>query len=151
MAIGTDAIIEFFGTQDALDSTTAQVVNNAFSIAGDVVQWTNDDDAPEASVVLEADFAAAPDVASVIHLHARLMNIVSTNDADVPDANNQNVYLGSFPMNDVTTVQWIPIRVVLPNNISSQVYEMYVENKTGQTLPAGWDLHVTPISKGPHG
>ena len=49
MAIGTNSAIDFFGTQDDLDSTSALVASNAFSIASDLVTWTNDDDAKEAA------------------------------------------------------------------------------------------------------
>ena len=78
------------------------------------------------------------------------MNIDSTNDQDVPDANYQNVYVGSFPINDVITNQYIPIDISLPNTVSQQVYEFYIENQTGQTIQASWTLKVTPKTLGPH-
>ena len=59
-------------------------------------------------------------------------------------------YVGSFPVNDVTTAQYISINISLPNTVTSQQYELYVENVTGQSLPAGWDLSVTPKAIGPH-
>jgi len=150
MAIGTDAAIEFFGTQDTLGTSSAAVSDTAFSIAGDLSTWVNDDDAPLASVTLLANFSVAPDANSSINLFLRLLDVQSTNDQDVPDANFQHVYVGSFPLNDVTTAQYITIIIKLPNNITSQNYEFYVENQSGQSLPAGWDIFVTPKTIGPH-
>lgn len=150
MAIGTDAAIEFFGTQDTLGTTSAAVANDAFSIAGDLSTWTNNDDAIQAHVVLLANFSVAPDANSVINLYLRPLAIQSTNDATVPDANFQSVHVGSFPLNDSTVAQYIPIVISLPNQKTSQGYEFYVENKSGQSLPAAWDIFVTPKAIGPH-
>jgi len=150
MTISTGAAIEFFGTQTTVTGTTATVANGAFSITGDIVQFTNADDAPQASIVALLDWSVAPDANSSVNLYARLMNIDSTNDQDVPDANYRNTYLGSFPINDVTTNQHIAIDVSLPNTVSSQVYEFYIENDTGQTIQANWTLKVTPKTLGPH-
>lgn len=150
MAISTDSVIHFFGTQDTLGTTSAAVSNDAFSIAGDLSTWVNDDDAPQASVILLANFSVAPDASSSINLYLRLLDFQSTNDGDVPDANFQHVFVGSFPLNDVTTAQYIPIEISLPNVETSQNYEFYVENKSGQSLPAGWDIFVTPKTLGPH-
>jgi len=150
MAIETDAAVEFFGTQDTLGTSSAAVTNGEFSIAGDLSTWVNDDDAPQASVILLANFSVAPDANSSVNLYLRPLNIQSTNDGDVPDANFQHVYVGSFPLNDVTTAQYINIQISLPNNQTSQNYEFYVENLSGQSLPAGWDIFVTPKTIGPH-
>lgn len=150
MAIGTDSAIEYFGTQDTLGSSTAAVADAAFSVAGDVVNWTNDDDALMASVVLLANYSVAPDVNTSINLYLRPLDVQSTNDGETPDANFQHVYAGSFPVNDVTTAQYITIQISLPNNSTSQIYQMYLENSTGQSLPAGWDLFITPKTIGPH-
>lgn len=150
MAISTDALIEFFGTQDAVTSGSSAVTDGSFSVSGDITTWTNDDDAPMAAVVLEATYSVAPGANSSVSLYARPMNIQSTNDQDAPDANFQHVYLGSFPLNDVTSAQYITLDVTLPNAKTSQEYEFYIENNGGQTLSAGWDLYVTPKTYGPH-
>ena len=150
MSISTDAAIEFFGTQTTVTGTTATVADGAYSITGDIVQFTNTDDAPQAAVVAMLDWSVAPDANSSVNLYVRLMNIDSTNDQDVPDANFQHVYVGSFPINDVTTNQYIAIDISLPNTASQQVYEFYIENQTGQTIQANWTLKVTPKTLGPH-
>lgn len=150
MAISTDALIEFFGTQDTLGTSSATVADAAFSIAGDLSTWTNDDDAPRASVTALIDYAVAPDANSVVNLYVRPLNTVTTNDQEIPDANFQHTFVGSLPVNDVTTNQYITIDITLPNTKTSQEYEFYIENKTGQTIQAGWDIYVTPKTYGPH-
>lgn len=150
MVITTDAAIHVFGTQDTLGTSSAAVANDAFSIAGDLSTWTNDDDAPQASVTVLANFSVAPTASTALNLYLRPLNVVSTNDGDVPDANFQHIYVGSFPLNDVTTAQYITIDIFLPNTKTSQEYEFYVENKSGQSLPAAWDMYVTPRTIAPH-
>lgn len=151
MAISTDALIEFFGTQDTLGTTTSAVADAAFSDGtNDLTAWTNDDDAPQASIILSVTYSVAPDANSSVNLYLRPLNIQSTNDQDVPDANFLHTYAGSFPVNDVTTAQYCLIEIDLPNTKTSQEYEFYVENQTGQSMPAGWDIYVTPKTVGPH-
>ena len=69
----------------------------------------------------------------------------------MPDANFPNIYIGSFPHNNPSTgAQTASMRAALPNTKTSQTYNFYIENQTGQTISAGWDLHVTPLTIGPH-
>ena len=152
MAISTDAAIEFFGSQDTLGNTTSAVTDGSFSDGtNDLNAWTNDDDAPLATAVLTFTTATTGDAGSVINLYARLVDIQSTNDAEVPDSNFKHVFLGSFPHNNPSTsAQYHAIRIGLPNTQTSQVYHFYIENQTGQTISAGWDLYITPIAIGPH-
>jgi len=150
MTIGTDSAIEFFGAQTSLDSTSGSVSNDTFSVAGDLSTFTNSDDAPQASVVLEATLSVAPDANSSVAFFAQMIDIQSTNDQLVPTANFQQVFLGSFPVKDVTTAQFIPIIISLPNNATSQIYQFFIQNNTGQTISAGWDIHITPKTIGPH-
>ena len=150
MAIAADSAIHFFGTQDTLGTSSATVADAAFSIASDLSTWTNDDDAPMASVTALLDWAVAPDANSSVNLYLRPLNTISTNDGDVPDANFQHMYVGSFPVNDVTTNQYITIDITLPNYKTSSEFEFYIENSTGQTIQASWDIYVTPKTIGPH-
>jgi hypothetical protein len=157
MAIGTDSAIEFFGSKTLLGGTaTAAVLNDAFSIINattGLVAFTNTDDAPQATLALEFTTATTGDANSVINLYARLMNIGSadTEDAEVPDVNFQKDFLGSFAHNNPATgEQAVSIVVSLPNVSSQQVFEFYIENKTGQTISAGWELTIRPKTLGPH-
>jgi hypothetical protein len=148
MAISTGTAIEFFGTQDTITGSGATVVDGAFGAAA--TTWTNDDDAPMASVTLSASYTVAPTAYRVVNLYLRPLNVVSTNDGDVPDANFGHVYVGSFPLNDVTTQQYISIDIRLPNAQTSQQYEFYIQNNGGQTMDSDWDLYITPKAIGPH-
>lgn len=154
MAIGTDAAIEFFGSKTLLGSTTSAVTNDSFSDGtNDLDAWTNTDDAPQATLALEFTTATTGDANSVINVYARVMNVGSadTEDSEVPDANFQQTYLGSFLHNNPATgEQAASIVVSLPNVSSQQVFEFYIENKTGQTISAGWELTIRPKTLGPH-
>jgi len=154
MAISTGSAIDFFGTQDTVTAGggTSAVTNNSFSAAGDVVSggWTNDDDAIMAAAVLTCAYSVAPTANTSIALYARLMNIDGTADAITPDSTLRRVFLGSFPVKSQTASQSIPIEISLPNQYTSQVYEFYIENSTGQTISAGWTLKITPKAIGPH-
>jgi hypothetical protein len=157
MAIDTDAGIIFWGTADSLEAagTSGAVANAAFSDGTtDLDQWTNTDDAPLAIFVLEFTLAAAGTAGTVIDLYARPMNIGfgGAADADVPDANFPHMYLGSFPINNPSTDPQIATfgMVGLPNVITSQPYIFYIRNNTGQSIDAGWDLTITPMTFGPH-
>lgn len=149
MAIGTDSAIHFFGAQDALDDTSAAVADGGFSVGGDLLSWPNTDDAPAASVTLLVNFSVAPTANTVINMYLRLLNVEGANNAPVPDGNFQHSYAGSFPLNDSTAAQYITIDISLPNGSTGQEYEFYIENQSGQTLPAGWDIFVTPKTVGP--
>lgn len=150
MAISTGAEIDFFGTQDTVTGTTSAVANNGFSATADINQWTNDDDARVASVTFTGTFAVAPTLGTYVNLYARLMNVDGTSDAPVPSASFLHYCLGSFPVDGIATSQVVTIEVPLPNAYTSQVYEFYIENKSGQSLNSGWTMKVTPKAAGPH-
>ena len=153
MAISTGSAIEFFGTQDTLGTSSAARADGAFSQASDLSTWVNDDDAVSASVTLLANWTTtAPDANTSVNLYLRLLDVEGTNDGTIPDANFQHTYVGSFPLNDATGAQYITIDIGLPNSVTSQNYEFYIENQSGsaESLPAGWDIYVTPKAIGPH-
>jgi hypothetical protein len=152
MAISTDAAIEFFGTQDQVTTGGGSIADGGFSSISDATEWTNDDDAPMASFVLECDYTTAPTANTSVNLYAQLNEIRSTNDQPTPDSNYAHVYLGSFPLDAVgsSTNQSIAIDARLPNTKSSQKYQFIIENNGGQSMNSGWDLYVTPKTIGPH-
>ena len=150
MAIGTGTAVDFFGTQDTLGTSSAAVLTTAYSVASDLSTWTNDDDAKSASITLLANFTVAPAANTSINLYARLLAVQSTNDNTIPAATYQHTYLGSFTLDTTSTAaQYTTIDISLPNGLTSQTYEFYVENGTDQSLPAGWDLYITPKAIGP--
>jgi hypothetical protein len=153
MAIGSGALVDFFGTQDQIDDgTTSSIANNAFS-APDTSDWTNDDDAPFAVFVLECQWATQPTNNSVVNIYGRKLNVQSTSDSPVPDSANLDQYIGSFTVDGTVAINTAAFHVtnwlVLPNHYTSQVYQFYLENKSGQTISANWNLWITPVTKGP--
>lgn len=154
MTIGADAAIEYFGTLDPLGNTTSAVTNNSFSDGtNDLNAYTNSDDAPMATAALEFTTATTGDAGSVINLYAKLLDVgnATTEDTEVPDANFPHIFLGAFPHNNPSTgAQTASIRMTLPNAKAGQVYHFYIENKTGQTISAGWELSITTVTYGPH-
>lgn len=158
MAIASNSLIDFFGTQDLIThaTTAGAITDGSFSVvqAADVLPWTNDDDAPTCVMVLKCQFATLPTDGNKINIYARKLNVQSTNDSPVPDAVNLDQFIGSFTVDGtiaVTNDSWLVTNwLTLPNHITSQIYEMYIENKTGQTITSGWTMYVTPVTKGPH-
>jgi len=155
MAIGTNATIVFWGTQDQIDDgTTATVANNAMSEASSA--WTNDDDSPFAQFVLECQFDTTFPTVGSIDLYCRPLNVQSANDLLAPTTSNLVFYVGSFPIpfagiaadNNFFTV--IP-KAELPGFQTEQVYEFYFHNNaSGQTIGVDWNLWVCPFTYGPH-
>lgn len=163
MAIGANASVLFAGTQDevSFNSTIASAAVQALDSAGS--PWTNDDDAPFASFVLEfAMSTAAPD--EWIHLRAALQDTENGNTAsDEPPPTTSNTsfgrYLGSFRVTTGTGTQFVPLTsphglgfVPLPVAELQQAYVFYLHNATGQQIASTPNptLHITPIAFGPH-
>ena len=151
MAIGTDAAVEFFGTKDDLDSTSALVASAGFSIVTDLVTWTNDDDAPQAAITLEVTMNVAAADNSGVNMYFRALNVDGTEDDEVPEAEYRHTWIAFFPvLNGITSLQQTTKRVSLPNYKTSSIWEVYIENQTGQQIDAGWTVFITPITIGPH-
>jgi len=158
MAIGSDSAIHFFGTATSLEPTSGQstVANNAFSAAGvaDLDAFTNSDDAPEATFALEWQYSAGSlDAAPYVNLYAQLIAPGGLADEDPPDADFRRHFIGQWQFDtgaassaDMTDT----IVGILPNTKTSQVYRFFIENQTGVTMSAGWDVVVTPRTIGPH-
>lgn len=155
MTIAENAVIDFFGAQDEVTTTPASVVNDAFSQASDTSEWPNDDDAPSAMfrlVLTAVGLSGAPTVGSVVNLFSQGIGIdgASANQFE-PSANFPHTYLGSFPIEDQDIDQQIvigPIR--LPNYKATSTYVFWIENKMGVATGTGWELHVIPMTQGPH-
>ena len=157
MTIGTDATIDFFGTEDEVTVASPGAVNaGAFSAAADVSDWTNDDDAPYAMFKLKltaSGLTGAPTAGETVVLYARLLNIESTEDAPVPDSNYRQIRLTSFVL-DAADADQVHVRgpIRLPNYKTSQEYEFFIENNMASINigASGWELWVKPITFGPH-
>lgn len=156
MAIGTNATIDMYGTQDTVTAGggTAAVSSAAYSASSDAVAWTNDDDAPYASFVLTMQYPSGTITTGGIKLMCRLLNGDGTTDEPALTANWTGHYLGNFTtgtgMVATTNYALQSGPVELPRMKTSQEYEFYVLNSCGVTMTAGWTLKVTPMTFGPH-
>jgi hypothetical protein len=157
MAIATNDAIYKFGTQDEVTSgTPATISDGGFGKAdqGASVNFTNDDDAPLAAAVLKVQFDTTMPTTGTIDLYAHLLNVQSTNDVGVPDANNETLFVGSFLIdfgvaNDVDFYTVIEL-FRMPGIATSQAIDWYLKNNgTGQTIGVSWQLYITPITEGP--
>jgi hypothetical protein len=155
VAISENALIDFFGTTDPIDAgSTTAITSSSFTLESDVTTWTNDDDAPFCILILTCQWGTAPDDGSTIDIYARRMNIDGTADSPKPSTVNLDQLIGSFTVdgdtaatNDISHAsEWL----VLPNMKSSQEYDFYLHNRTGQDISANWDLDIIPATRGPH-
>ena len=144
MAIAENATIDFFGTQDEVTTSSASVADTVYSILTDTSVWTNDDDAPMASVTAKLTFGTGPTAGTTVDLFIQKNNVEGTDDDDFPADDRPFTYVGSFPLDNVTSEQIQTIDIVLPNYKTSSEYVFVVKNNGGQTLSAAWQLFVTP-------
>ena len=155
MAIGTNAAVWFYGTQDDLESTAAVVASGAFSVAGDTADWTNDDDATHVAITVEYRVALAADDNSGVNIYFQALNVDgSTGDDSIPEAEYRHTFMGFFPaLNGITTIQRSTLApIALPVYKTSSVWAVWLENQTGQQIDTtpGFTVFVTPMSFGPH-
>ncbi len=141
MTISTGAAVYEYGTQTTVISDTSAISDTAFN-AGTVTALTQTDYCPLGDAVLNVTMAVAPAAGAAIHLYRRDLNIDGTNDATVPDANFKNIYVGSFPLDLVTTAQYISLTDI-PLTIDQ---EFYIENDSGQATSGTTTLKITPKS-----
>jgi len=146
MAITTGDAIYKRGTQIAVGSTgsAAQLSNGAMDVEAKV---TLSSDAPLADMVLNYRVGVTTGSGAAVHLYRRDINIQSTNSTPQPSLNNKSTYIGSFqiPTAISTGVDYRAILVGVPITPDCT---FYIENDTGQTLSAGWDLYATPVTYG---
>jgi len=143
MAITSGSVVLESGTQATVISDTSTIADAAFNGAT-ITALTPSDVVPFGDAVLTVTMSTAPSAGAAFHLYRRDLNIDGTNDATVPDANYKNIYLGSFPIDLVTTIQYVS----LPGIPLAPDQEFYLENDTGQTTTSSTTtiVKITPRS-----
>lgn len=134
-----------FGTTKTLEANGAAIANGAVVQADDASYDQVADGAGfiYADFVLSFAFATAPTENAVLALYARPLDIDGAADAEVPEATRSTMFIGSVPVNNVTTTQY----ATLIERLVPAKAEYYLHNSgTGQTVSAGWTLKVTPRS-----
>jgi hypothetical protein len=139
-----DEVQFVYATQVVLEDSGAVTASDVFTKADDVsLSNANHSDYPLGDFVLAAAFAGTPGAYGNVNLYRRDLNIDSTNDAPAPSANYKGTFVGSFIIESAATAsnkQYYPLKDVP----LSKECEFYIENKTDQSMNAGWDLKVTP-------
>lgn len=128
------------GTQVAAITGAATRATGAFSGSGEVTALSTNV-YPFGDAVLSCSFTVAPTIGGLVHLYRRDINIDSTNDATIPEAGLEYIYLGSFLVAAVTTQQYISMPAI-PLFSGSQ--EFYLENDATQTMDADYVVKITP-------
>lgn len=134
-----------FGTQRTLEANGASIANNAIAAADDAdySTATHGSNYPDAEFVASFTFSVAPTEGTVLALIARTINIDGTADAEAPEATRADRYIGSFTVNNVTTLQYA---AVFGRNVPREATYYLLNSGTGQTVSAGWTLKVTPMT-----
>lgn len=148
MAIPTNTPIEWRGTTKTLEASGASITNNSVVQADDA----NYDTVSDGEGVSDAEFVmtwtqgTAPTEGTALVLMARPLDIDGTTDAEAPELARPTRAVGSFVVNNVTTLQ---AAICVGRNLP-KLASYYVGNSgTGQTVSAGWTLKVTPLGMTP--
>ena len=137
--------INVWGTQKSLEAAGGAIAS------GSVVKATTSYDTvadglnyPDAEFFLSGTFSVAPTEGTVLALYARPLALDGASaNAEIPEANRPTMFVGSFIVNDVTTLQ----NMVLQARDLPKKADYYIHNSgTGQSFGAGWALKVTPKS-----
>lgn len=132
-----------FGTQVTAISGTATRAAGAFSTSGEATAQTSQT-YPLFDASLSCSYTTAPTEGDLVHLYRRDIDIDGTNDATIPEAGYEHHYLGSFPVKDVTSQQYISLK----DCPASEDYELYIENDADQTMDSDYVLKITPKTFG---
>ena len=137
-----------WGTTKTLEANGASAGNNTIAQANDATYGLVADGAyyPDAQFVLSVTFGTGPTEGTAIGLYARPINIDGTGDAETPEAALPVWFVGSFVVNNVTSLQYC---YLLAQDLPPEAEYYIHNNNTGQTISAGWTLKVTPRTVGP--
>jgi len=148
---------QFFGTaQTVFNYTTADITAANFSPAGTDFDNTSDASVPYATnamCMLECDYASAPAFGTVVELWGLMLNIDGTDnatDAPATTASNGANFLGSWTLDDTTTLQrrWMVIDL---EGITG--FTPYVKNGSATSMDcdggtSGLVVKITPFVVG---
>lgn len=132
-----------WGTPKTLEANGSSIPNGSVVQADDATydQAVDGLNFPEARFVLNCTFGVAPVENAALSLYARELDVDSTLDADVPEATRPGRFIGSFMVNNVTTLQTL---VLMSQDVPAKADYYIHNNGSGQSVAAGWTLKVTP-------
>lgn len=137
-----------YGTPKTLEANGGSITNGTIVQANDATYGVVADGAyyPDAEFVASFTYGTGPTEGTALVLLARPINIDGTGDAEVPEAGLPQVFVGSFVVNNVTSLQYQRcVGFGLPKEAEYYLYNA----STGQTVSAGWTLKVTPRTYAP--
>jgi hypothetical protein len=145
MALATGAITKSYGTTVNHVVNGASVASAAFSTAI-TNAFANTDGYLWADLILTLTKAAAGTGNLTVNIYKRSLDLVSASDAVVPSANMKSDYVGRVVVDNTTTEQFGLVENVW---VGGRPCEFYIENLTGQSINATWDLTIMPFTFGP--
>jgi len=108
--MATGAAIFEFGTNATVISDAANGTDPQFSVTGDATALVQTNVSPLGDALLDITLTANATAGDAVHLYRRDMNVNgTTSDASVPDATNKSTYVGSFPLDLVSTRQYVSL------------------------------------------
>lgn len=137
-------IIEVQGTPKVLETSGSAVANGAVvgASVGAYDKVVDGGGYPDGQFVLTGTFTATPVERSLIAVLARPLSVGSINgNTQIPEAGRPTRLIGYFEVDNVTTVQTMEFMATeLPRYAWYYLYNV----NTGQSLPIGWSMSVTP-------
>lgn len=134
--------IQVYASQVTLEASGASCGSGAFVAADDAnLTSANHLNYPEADFALTCDFGAPVAPGTYIGLYRRDLNIDGAADAPVPAATYKHTFVGAFAL---PTGQSASSVYPLADVPLTKECQFYLENKTAQTMSAGWVLKATP-------
>lgn len=95
-------------------------------------------------------FAVNPDVGAVINIYARLLDLESGSspqeDAQVPNANFKHIMITQIRVDDDEADTQFARSPIVSYDYEDLDAEIFIENRTGQTMDAGWILDYIPAT-----
>ena len=150
MSFEINSKIDRFDSQVTVSGTTTDVLSGAYSITSDIVLFNHATETPYASIVFQANFLVDPGAGESITLYARPANLPPTGqNSPAPDANFDHYKVAQIPVDASTGLQTSSVIIKLDQHELNGEFRFYIKNETGQTIPAGWSIKLTPDSSGP--
>jgi len=137
------------GWQTVSAGSPAAVADNAMSAESDAVDYDNSTEGyPQARVRLDTTYAVAPlsDAVIVVYMQVRDIDGTTGHHTPQPDATYKPKPVGYIYPDAVTVAQYpaTPAPIMIPK----AKVRFYLENLSGQSLPAGWLLAIDPMGHG---
>ena len=152
MAIGSGDRVDKYGTLDDLGNTSSAVSDGQYSVAGDLISWTDDDDVSRATVAMTWQYPSGTlDAGAYAELHGRRINYTGTTDEEVPSDDYRGALVGRFRLDDglATATDSVSVTSIDLNSFkTSQEYEFYIKNASGVQISAGWKVEIAPVTDG---